>query len=133
MAAEKPWFGWGLESYANVFRIFNTQRAAEKWIWITVYVEAHNDWLQSLAEVGFVGTGLLGLLLGVPFFSVPWRRAESPVPRYLLAGCAIVLLYAWIEFPFANPAVMLTFWAVFYCALRYAVLDLRAQAEDQPH
>jgi hypothetical protein len=52
------------------------------------------------------------------------------VPRYLLAGCGLVLLYAWVEFPFANPAVMLTFCATFYCALRYAALDLRAQTEE---
>ena len=50
MAAQKPWFGWGLESYAHVFRIYNTQRAAELWVWIPFYAEAHNDWLQSLAD-----------------------------------------------------------------------------------
>ena len=130
MAAEKPWFGWGLESYAHVFRIFNTQRAAELWVWIPFYAEAHNDWLQSLAETGFVGTGLLVLLVLLPLLSVPWHRVESVLPRYLLAGCALVLLYAWVEFPFANPAVMLTFCATFYCAIRYAVLDLRAQQEE---
>lgn len=127
MAAEKPWFGWGLESYAHVFRIFNTQRAVESWVWIPFYAEAHNDWLQSLAEVGFVGTGLLILLVALPLASVPWRRVSSVVPRYLLAGCGLLLLYAWLEFPFANPAVKLTFCATFYCAIRYAVLDLRAQ------
>ena len=74
MAAEKPWFGWGLESYAHVFRTFNTQRAAEIWIWIPFYAEAHNDWLQSLAEVGFVGTGLLATAGG---HAVP-RRALAP-------------------------------------------------------
>ena len=131
MAADKPWFGWGLESYATVFRIYNTQRPVERWFQTPFYAEAHNDWLQSLAEVGFVGTALLGLLLGVPFFSVPWRKVESVLPRYLLAGCGIVLLYAWVEFPFANPAVMLTFCATFYCALRYAALDLRAQEEEK--
>ncbi|MBI2814092.1 MAG: O-antigen ligase family protein [Opitutae bacterium] len=130
MAAAKPWFGWGLESYAHVFRIFNTQRAAELWVWRPFYAEAHNDWLQSLAETGFVGTGLLALLVLLPLGAIPWRRADSAVPRYLLAGCALVLLYAWVEFPFANPAVMLTFCAVFCCALRYATLDLRAQAEE---
>jgi O-antigen ligase len=129
MASEKPWFGWGLESYAHTFRIYNTQRAAEQWIWIPFYAEAHNDWLQSLAETGFVGTGLLVLLGLLPLLAIPWRRVESVVPRYLLTGCALVLLYAWVEFPFANPAVMLTFCATFYCALRYAALDLRAQAE----
>jgi O-antigen ligase len=120
MAAERPWFGWGLESYAHVFRIFNTQRAGEAWIWITFYAEAHNDWLQSLAEVGFVGTTLLGLLLALPLWRVRWREVQSLVPRYLLAGNIIILLYAWLEFPFANPAVVLTFFAIFYIALRYA-------------
>ncbi|HEY0863726.1 MAG TPA: O-antigen ligase family protein [Lacunisphaera sp.] len=129
MAAQKPWFGWGLESYAHVFRIYNTQRAAELWVWIPFYAEAHNDWLQSLAETGFVGTGLLVLLGLLPLLAISWRRVEAMLPRYLLAGCALVLLYAWVEFPFANPAVVLTFCASFYCALRYAALDLRAQAE----
>jgi O-antigen ligase len=124
MAAVKPWFGWGLESYAHVFRIFNTQRAAELWVWIPFYAEAHNDWLQSLAEVGFVGTALLGALVGIPVCGVRWRRVESVLPRYLLAGAAVVLLYAWVEFPFANPAVMITFWAVVYCAVRYASLSV---------
>ncbi|MES1169041.1 MAG: O-antigen ligase family protein, partial [Oleiharenicola lentus] len=123
MASEKPWFGWGLESYAHVFRVFNTQRTTESQWWIVFYAEAHNDWLQSLAEVGFVGTTLLALLVLLPVGSVPWRRVGSVVPRYLLAGCALLLLYAWLEFPFANPAVMLTFCAVFYCAIRYAELD----------
>ena len=129
MAAEKPWFGWGLESYAHVFRIFNTQRAAETWVWIPFYAEAHNDWLQSLAEVGFVGTGLLALLVLLPTVAVRWRRVDSILPRYLLAGVGIVLLYAWVEFPFANPAVMLTCWLTFYCAIRYATLS-EATAPD---
>lgn len=132
MAAEKPWFGWGLETYAHVFRIFNTQRAVEAWVWIPFYAEAHNDWMQSLAEVGFVGTGLLALLALAPLMSVRWRQVESTLPRYLLSGDALVLLYAWLEFPFANPAVMLTFCATFYCAIRYATLDLRAQQEKLP-
>jgi hypothetical protein len=38
----------------------------------------------------------------------------------LLAGNIIILIYAWLEFPFANPAVVLTFFAIFYTALRYA-------------
>lgn len=131
MAAEKPWFGWGLESYAHVFRIYNTQRAAELWVWIPFYAEAHNDWFQALAETGFVGTGLLVLLGLLPLAAAPWRRAPSVVPRYLLAGCGLLLVYAFVEFPFANPVVVLTFCAVFYCAVRYAGLDARAQADER--
>lgn len=133
MAAEKPWFGWGLESYARVFRIFNTQRAAETWVWIPYYAEAHNDWLQSLAETGFVGTGLLVALGLAPLASLLGRhRRLSTLPAYLLTGCALLLLYAWLEFPFANPAVLLTFCAVFYGAVRYAQLDARARADNLP-
>ncbi len=130
MAAAQPAFGWGLESYAHVFRIFNTQRTAEAWIYIPFYAEAHNDWLQALAEVGFVGTGLLAVLVLGPLLAVPWRRVDSTLPRYLLAGGALVLLYAWVEFPFANPTVMLTFCATFSCAVRYAALDVRAQERE---
>lgn len=132
MAAEKPWFGWGLETYAHVFRIFNTQRTAEVALWIPYYAEAHNDWLQSLAEVGFVGTGLLVLLISLPVFSIPWRRVSSSLPRYLLAGCGIILLYAWLEFPFANPAVMIVFWACLYSARNYAALENSPQSPAHP-
>ncbi len=131
MATEKPWFGWGLESYAHVFRIFNTQRATEAWVWIPFYAEAHNDWLQALAEVGFVGTGLLVLLGLLVLFSVRWRRSRSLVPRYLLVGCGLILLYAWLEFPFANPAVLLTFCALLVCAVRYVALDQPDPADDR--
>lgn len=130
MAAQKPWFGWGLESYAHVFQIFNTQRPVERWFKTPFYAEAHNDWLQSLAEVGFVGTALLGLLLLVPLSTISWRRVGSPLPRYLLGGCALLLLYAWLEFPFANPTVVLTFFGIFYGAIRYGQLEVRAGSAD---
>ena len=125
MAAEKIWFGWGLETYAHVFRIFNSQRTAERWV--PFYAEAHSDWLQSVAEVGLVGTALLVLLGALPLAAIPWRRVQSLVPRYLLGGCGLLLLYAWVEFPFANPSVMMTFWICLYGAVRYASLDLRTQ------
>lgn len=123
MASEKPWFGWGLETYARVFRIFNTQRAAEVAFWIPFYAEAHNDWFQSLAETGFVGTGLLVLLGVVSLYGKVRRAAGSLLPRYLLTGCGLVLFYAWLEFPFANPAVMLLFASCWYLAVRYLDLD----------
>jgi O-antigen ligase len=129
MAAEKPLFGWGLQSYPHVFRIFNTQRTVETWWWIPFYASAHSDWLQSLAETGFTGTLALALLVLLPLRAVRWRRVGSVLPRYLLAGDALVLLYAWFEFPFANSAVLMTFCATFYCAIQYARLDLQGQQE----
>lgn len=128
MAADRPWFGWGLESYARVFQIYNTQRPPEPWFPVRLYSEAHNDWLQALAEIGFVGTGLVLLLGALPLLSTPWRRDSSRLPGYLLAGVGLVLLYAAVEFPLANPAVLLAFWTSLYAAARHARLDAPADA-----
>jgi O-antigen ligase len=132
MAAERPAFGWGLETYANVFMIYNSAPDPGPGGWKPFYSEAHNDWLQSLAEVGFVGTGLLVLLGLTPLWGVSWHRVESLIPRYLLAGCILVVLYAWVEFPFANPSVMIAFWFSLYVAAAYARQDLMAQRRDAP-
>ena len=130
MAQDKPWFGWGLESYGDVFRIYNTQldRYDGRHFWQPFYRAAHSDWLQSLAESGYIGTGLL-VALGL----TPWRRLRngkslSMPSRYLLAGCGLILLYALLEFPFANPSVLIAFWSSLYLARRYQVLEIEAES-----
>jgi hypothetical protein len=49
-----------------------------------------------------------------------------------LLGCALVALYAWVEFPFANGAVMIAFWTVYFAALRYATLQYRSGPDGAP-
>jgi hypothetical protein len=49
-----------------------------------------------------------------------------------LLGCGLVALYAWVEFPFANGAVMIAFWTVYFAALRHATLEQRADP-DRAH
>ena len=122
MGMVRPWFGWGLETYGDVFRIYNSQRAVEVHFGQPYYRAAHSDWLQLFAETGAVGTALIGLLLLGLLRGIRWRRAAA-IPRYLLAGCALVLLYAWLEFPFANPSVLVAFWCSLCIAVRYAALD----------
>lgn len=131
MASRKPAFGWGLETYGDVFRIFNSQRTPERWIGPPHYREAHNDWFQALAEVGFVGTGLIGLLILLPLRRRIGRTLGSRLPGNLLAGCGLVLLYAWVEFPFANPSVMIAFWTSLYAASGYLRLDQNS-SRDEP-
>lgn len=127
MAADKPWFGWGMASYPHVFfRFYNTQSSRRDGLPV-FYRDAHNDWLQALAEHGFVGCALLALTALVPLLAVR-RRLASPLPAYVLGGCALLLLYAWLEFPFANLAVVLTWWLGFFCAIQYARLQDRDSA-----
>ena len=131
MARDKLWFGWGLGSYATVFGIYNSQYAIEPWFGQTYYAEAHSDWLQSVAEVGLTGTGLLVLMAFLPLTAAFRHGAHfTDLPRWLLIGCSLIALYAWIEFPFANPAVMIAFWLCFFIAIRYHQLTIYAGASQ---
>ena len=48
----------------------------------------------------------------------------GPVPAYLLVGCGLLALYALVEFPFSNPAVLESFWFCFFSAVRYHKLTV---------
>jgi len=122
MARDQLWFGWGMGSFHTVFFTYNTQDVKLAGFPIT-YADAHSDWLQSVAEVGLIGTMLLGLHGVVPLLALRRRRFGSPVPGYLFGGCGLLLLYAWFEFPFGSPAVVLTWWLCFFLAVRYVDLD----------
>jgi O-antigen ligase len=131
MARDKPWFGWGLGSYATVFGIYNSQYAPEPWFGQTFYAQAHSDWLQSVAEVGLTGALLL-MLLGLLPLAGAFRHGlpSDDLPRWLLFGCGLIALYAWLEFPFANPAVMLHFGVCFFAAVRFILLGSRATVTE---
>lgn len=123
MAKEKPWFGWGMASYPTVFYTRNTQQYSPVDGLPNYYHDAHSDWLQSLSEVGFVGTGLLALCGIVPLWGRRRILLQSPVSGYLLTGCIIIVAYAWLEFPFGNRAVICLWWVCFFSAVQYARLS----------
>jgi O-antigen ligase len=125
MARDRIWFGWGMDSYPHVFaRFYNTQSSRADRLPV-FYRDAHSDWLQAFAEHGLVGTALLALSVILPLRRLRPRHFANPLPQYLLAGCALVVLYAWIEFPFGNVSVVLSWWLCFFCAVHYARLDHR--------
>lgn len=123
MARQRWLFGWGMGSYPTVFYLYNSQQISPIDHLPNYYHDAHSDWLQSVAEVGAVGTLLLGLSGLLPF----WRRrhtlGRSPISTWLLGGCATLLLYAWVEFPFGNTAVVIAFWVCFFTALQYGRVE----------
>ncbi len=131
MARDKLWFGWGMGSYPHVFTLYNSQRSVDKLP--VFYRDAHSDWLQALAEHGLIGSTLLALCALVPLLRLKARHLASALPCYLLGGCGLLLLYAWIEFPFGNLAVNLMWWLCFFCAIHYARLldrEARSPAKD---
>ncbi len=126
MAQDKIWFGWGMGSYPHVFTLYNSMRSVDRLP--VFYRDAHSDWLQAFAEHGLVGSALLALCALVPLRGLRGKHVGSPVPTYLFIGCALVLLYAWVEFPFGNLAVTLCWWLGFFTAVAYARLYGRESA-----
>ncbi len=126
MAADKPAFGWGLESYGRILLRYSTFRPGPDGLW-SAFEDAHSDWLQSLAEIGFAGTALLLLLGLLPLAETLRPRRLCPFAAWLLGGCALIAAYAWLEFPFANPAVVATWWILWFAAIRSLQLEPRPQ------
>ena len=106
MAMQQPWFGWGPGSFEIVFPVFqgDYMRNANG-LPSSRVKEAHNDWLQQFAE-----TGVIGLCIFLPPLVITgmsgWRRA-GPAARWALGAGCLLLLYALIDFPLHNPAVLI--------------------------
>jgi O-antigen ligase len=117
MGRERFLFGWGMGSYPSVFPLFNSQESRIDHLPV-IYHDAHSDWLQSVSEIGLVGTALIGAAVGLPLFAS--RRARLPMLSFfLLSGCILIAAYAWIEFPFGNVAVVLAWWLCYFSAIQY--------------
>jgi O-antigen ligase len=122
LAADRPLFGWGMASYPVAFYPYNTQKPNSDRIPV-FYADAHNDWIQALAEHGLVGCLLLVLCALPPLLSLRHVEHLGTLTRYLLSGCALVLLYALFEFPLGNPAVVLLWWILYFGAILYPRTD----------
>jgi O-antigen ligase len=129
MARERMVFGWGMGTFPTVFGLYNTQEPNSDRIPV-VYHDAHSDWLQSAAEIGLAGTALIGAAVALPLAGLR-RLRVTPIPFFLMTGCALVAAYAWIEFPFGNVAVVLAWWVCFICGVHYVRLS-GIQADRDP-
>ena len=130
MARDRILFGWGMGSYPTVFPLYNLQESKIDHLPV-IYHDAHSDWLQSAAEVGLIGTALLGASAALPALGARKSRA-GPIPYFLIAGCMLIAAYAWIEFPFGNVAVVLSWWFCYFAAVQYMRLTPLPEGAGQP-
>lgn len=85
---------------------------------------AHIDWLEIPTELGLCGV----LLIASAFW---WclrrffaeRGWKHPIAMIVLLGCAQTLLHAAVDFPFQNPAVLITWWVMLIGSLRWLELE----------
>lgn len=102
-----------------------------------VTIVAHNEYLQTVVETGFVGLGLAGAALFL-FLRGGWRRLLAhPDPaerlrRYsALFGMASVFLSSLMDFPFHIVPIATFF--VFYCILYWGPADTTPVAAAKAH
>jgi hypothetical protein len=109
MLATHPWFGIGIGRYYNASAPLIASSS------LAVYYmreNAHNNYLQILAELGLVGAAAMGWL----FWTVAVRlrtaasRTGDPLPLWLAAALVAFLLTALVGHPLLTPEVGLNFW-----------------------
>lgn len=124
-------FGCGLGSYVQVFPLFKPESLGAQ-----IFHHAHNDYLQLLAELGFLGFGLLSAFFLCFFlFVIPsWIRAKRPFSKHIglsgIVASLTLLLHSVAEFNLHIPAISLTLFAVM--GLTWRLLSDESQKEDKP-
>lgn len=122
LIAAKPVFGWGWHSFPYTFPLVQTPlpKLQNEQRLPTAVVDAHNDWLQFLAENGIVGMALaLTMLAGIfrAASASAWWQAPT---REIILAIAGVALMALVDFPLACPAVALTAGTLLFTAATLA-------------
>ena len=131
MAAARPVTGWGAGCFRHLFPLFQQnypQIDQPNWDANLSFrfEHAHNDYLEFLSELGFLGCAPLILLLG--FFarkilrSKPW---QNPPLLFLALGLLVLLAHCWIDFHLQCPAILLAACALAAILGRWTELEFR--------
>jgi O-antigen ligase len=132
MAEDNLACGWGVGCYRYYFPVYQVRypeliRAdggkGRKLYW----EHAHNDYVETLAEVGLVGVSLLALLLGgSAWLMIRARVWKNPLALFATLGLVITVVHSAVDFNFQNPAILLTWCALVPAIILWAERDKRA-------
>ncbi len=130
MIASRPLFGYGLDSYLELFGRF---RPADWYMKIkedAVPDKPHNDLLQMAVGQGLVGLASYVAVLGALFWSGirALRRARTPIQTYALIGLlgALIAYLVQLEFGFNVVGTAPLFWTAAGLAIAFAIGDERS-------
>lgn len=104
---EKPIWGWGIGSFIHIHPIYAGPEFYEDGAAHPVAFEfAHSDYLQCLAEFGFVGSALFFF----PFILLVWRAwkersLRSRLGPWPMVSAGLVALSASFDFTLSSPAL----------------------------
>ena len=117
-----PIFGAGFGTYPSVAELYKTVDMGG-----VIITHAHNEYLETLADGGLLGTAflLLPLLLLLYWNLKRWDRRRNPRVKILNAGLyaaiAAIGLHSFFDFPLRIPSNML--YAVIIFALSMALVE----------
>ncbi len=113
MLPKSGWFGFGPGTFKTAFPFFNQDKsAATEGIWEF----AHQDYLQTLVEWGWVGGAGWALLIGGGLTLAIWRLVRRritehsrPLALAAVAAMTAVLVHAFVDFPLQIASIQLYF------------------------
>lgn len=128
MAQDRWLLGWGAGSFRYGFPIYQMRYPDIYFTWNMQnrlrWEHAHNDIVQFPLEFGALGMVPFLVILGyLAWLLLRVRFWRNPVSLLLVFGCTLVLVHAWADFVFQNPAVHLTWAVLLVAAARWAELD----------
>jgi len=101
-----PWTGYGIGSYRQTFSIFADESTGN-------FARAHNDWLETIFELGFPAAVLWFIVLAGLTLRCLWgffrRRRDHIYPVIGFCAGVLVGLHSFVDFSLQIPAVAVTF------------------------
>jgi O-antigen ligase len=128
MVQDRPVTGWGAGSYRFYFPnyqikfpdIFRIGSNGPRMFW----EHAHNDYLELLAELGLIGTGLLVAAMSIGMVGLLRVRFWSnPASFLIFLGLLQTLAHCWVDFNFYNPAILMTWCILWPVLVRWTELE----------
>ncbi len=109
MIRDFPFLGVGLDAFGVAYTRYDAMNGYFR------IEQAHNDYLQVLAEAGIIGLGLILAFIFLLFrrgwqvFSTTHDRVRRGISIGALAGCFGILIHSFFDFPLRTPSNLLTF------------------------
>ena len=101
---DHPILGAGLDAFGVAFPKYDT------WTGIFRVEQAHNDYLQTLADSGVAGIICVGTFIGLLFRNglQTIKFAENSLRKAFsigaLGGCFAILIHSFVDFPLRTPS-----------------------------
>lgn len=126
---DETWkYGSGAGSYRFLFTQYQ-QKYPELWSqgvggprkW---WEHAHNDIVEFPLELGMPGTLLIfGALAWLSFYAAKNYFWQTPLSLCVVLGLVLMIGYAWFDFPFQNPAILMLWWVLAVAAAMWGQME----------